>query len=436
MKKGILFLHMLLALNILALANDKSYDIWSYLLNPHKSDEKLRELALKSDLKSIPNSLKSLRVIMDNDKDLTVDKIKLGKMLFNETKLSYKEDISCASCHNLESGGDDNLPTAIGNNGLENPHHINTPTVLNVALAKELFWDGRSKSLKDQAKGPIEAHFEMAMTPKLVEERLNDSNYTKIFQNVYKTNNITFDLVLSAIATYEKTLLTRGRFDEFLDGNLYALSKNEEEGLKLFITKGCIKCHSNMGLGGGYMRKFPLRRHSIWSIIGSPNTKKLLKDYSSVLILMEDRVQSDNRYETLIEYLGEDRLKLLSDGFFEYYEPQKRKEIMSSIGCKSCHKNITQNDKLKPIAYPFKNSGEFLGRGKGRSSRYFRVPILRNISKTAPYYHNGEVKKLEDAVKLMAQHQLGQNFKEIEIKKIVEFLKSLDGELVDYIKEF
>lgn len=430
MKKSTLLLSIVLSLNLLA--SDNSYDIWSYLLKPHKSDEKLRELAIEKGLKAVPKSLETLRDVI-KDSDLSLSKIKLGKLLFNDTILSLNRDISCASCHNLSTGGDDNIATAIGNDGLQNPNHINTPTVLNVALAKDFFWDGRSKSLKEQAKGPIEAHFEMAMTPKLVEERLNSSNYTVLFKEVYETNYITFDFVLSAISTYEKTLLTRGRFDEFLEGDLYALTKNEEDGLELFIKKGCVLCHSDMGLGGGYMRKFPLRRHSIWSMIGAKETKKLLKEYSKVLMFMEERVQTKERYKTLIEHLGKERVKLILDGFFEYYEPQKRKEVIVTTACKSCHNNILEESKLKSIAYPFKNSGEFLGKGDGRSSRYFRVPILRNISKTAPYYHNGEVKRLEDAVKLMGQHQLGQNFTDIEIKKIVEFLKSLDGELVDYI---
>jgi len=433
MKKTILTLFFSLTLNLLA--NERSYDIWSYLLKPHKSDEKLRELAIESGLKAIPKDLKSLRSMLEDSKDLVPEKIELGKMLFNEKLLSYKKDISCASCHDLQNGGDDDLPTAIGNNALENPYHINTPTVLNVAFAKELFWDGRSKTLKDQARGPIQAHFEMAMSSELVEKRLNDSNYTEIFKKVYGSNRVTFDLVLSSIATYEKTLLTRSRFDEFLDGDLFALSKNEEDGLKLFIKKGCVLCHSSIGLGGKHMRKFPLRRHSIWSKIGVVETKKLLKEYAKVLILMEDRVQKSNRYETLIKYLGENRVKLLLDGFFSYYQEDKAKNIASGVSCKSCHKNITENSKLKIIAYPFKNSGEFLGKGNGRESRYFRVPILRNISKTDPYYHNGEVDKLEKAVELMGKHQLGQEFTKVETKKIVEFLKSLDGELVDYIKE-
>ena len=67
-----------------------------------------------------------------------------------------------------------------------------------------------------------------------------------------------------------------------------------------------------------------------------------------------------------------------------------------------------------------------------KNRRYFRTPILRNISKTAPYFHNGTVKKLEDTVILMGEHQLGVTFDKRQVADLVEFLKTLDGELVNY----
>jgi len=62
----------------------------------------------------------------------------------------------------------------------------------------------------------------------------------------------------------------------------------------------------------------------------------------------------------------------------------------------------------------------------------FRVPILRNIGRTAPYFHNGIVKKLSKAVKIMAIHQIGVNLSKIQISQIVAFLKTLNGKIVDY----
>jgi len=62
----------------------------------------------------------------------------------------------------------------------------------------------------------------------------------------------------------------------------------------------------------------------------------------------------------------------------------------------------------------------------------FRVPILRNISKTAPYFHNGAVKELKEAVRIMSKYQVGREFTPEQIDDVVEFLKTLDGELVEY----
>lgn len=58
---------------------------------------------------------------------------------------------------------------------------------------------------------------------------------------------------------------------------------------------------------------------------------------------------------------------------------------------------------------------------------YFKVPTLRNINKTAPYFHDASAKTLEDAVAIMIEYQLGMQASKDEIDKIVKFLKTLDG---------
>jgi len=62
----------------------------------------------------------------------------------------------------------------------------------------------------------------------------------------------------------------------------------------------------------------------------------------------------------------------------------------------------------------------------------FRVPILRNIANTAPYFHNGAVKELEEVVRIMSKYQLGNEFTPKQIDDVVAFLKTLGGRLVDY----
>ncbi|HFQ61147.1 MAG TPA: cytochrome-c peroxidase, partial [Epsilonproteobacteria bacterium] len=57
---------------------------------------------------------------------------------------------------------------------------------------------------------------------------------------------------------------------------------------------------------------------------------------------------------------------------------------------------------------------------------------LRNITKTSPYFHNGSVEKLEEAVRIMSKYQIGDEFNKEQIDDMVAFLKTLDGELVKY----
>lgn len=59
-----------------------------------------------------------------------------------------------------------------------------------------------------------------------------------------------FDNIADAIANFERTLITPSRFDNFLNGDEKALTKEEQKGLKLFIDKGCVACHNGVNLGG------------------------------------------------------------------------------------------------------------------------------------------------------------------------------------------
>ena len=88
--------------------------------------------------------------------------IELGRYLYFEERVSKDENISCASCHGLETGGVDLLPTSVGHDGQVGGR--NAPTVLNAVLNIEQFWDGRAPNLVEQAKGPVENPIEMANT--------------------------------------------------------------------------------------------------------------------------------------------------------------------------------------------------------------------------------------------------------------------------------
>ncbi len=109
-------------------------------------------MALSFGLKSVPKNYEALKKLLDTKENpLTKEKIRLGRRLFFETNLSKDNSIACASCHMLTAGGDDNKVSAIGFKERINPHRLNTPTVFNAALQKSEFWDGRAKTLEEQA---------------------------------------------------------------------------------------------------------------------------------------------------------------------------------------------------------------------------------------------------------------------------------------------
>jgi len=265
-------------------------------------------------------------------------KVRLGKELFFDTQLSRDNTVSCATCHMLHDGGDDNLPRSFGIKGQEGP--INAPTVYNAVFNFRQFWDGRAADLQDQAAGPIENPKEMGHTFKDLVPELKKTPYKLQFEAIYK-NGITKENITDAIAEYEKTLITpNAPFDLYLKGNKNALTKEQKEGYELFKSKGCITCHHGINIGGNLYNKF--------GIFEDANTTAF------------------GRY------------------------------------------NVTH---------------------KERDKFYFKVPTLRNIARTAPYFHDGRTYDLHIAVYSMAKYQLGRKITPQEVDKIVAFLKSLNGEL-------
>ena len=401
-----------------------------------RDDSSLIDLAYKSGLKPVPSDYESLLQELKIDSNqLSVSKIVLGKKLFFDKNLSFAKDISCASCHSFDTGGTDAKPTAIGHKGRENPFHLNTPTVLNTAFSKHLFWKGNSKTLEDQAKGPLQASFEMSITPKLAEKRIADNNeYRSLFSESFGSDEITFDKITEAIAAYERTLVTRGRYDDYLLGYYDSLNNDEKDGLEIFIKSGCAGCHNGIGLGGQALRKFPLSYHPIWSMESHKKIKEIQIKYNNVLDELNDKTARDdhNKKGNLIYSLGYDNVKLIEDGFFGKIKISDRTNVMVNEGCTKCHNeedNNIKKENMVKIAFPIDNEGSFLGSDEQRG--YFRVPLLRNVVQTKPYFHNGSVDKIEEAIKIMGIHQSRNRLSEHDIDKIVTFLKAVDGNITE-----
>lgn len=273
---------------------------------------------------------------------VTNEKITLGRRLFNDTIFSQNKDISCNSCHNLATYGVDNEPTSSGHKAQRGGR--NSPTVYNSALHFVQFWDGRAADVEAQALGPVLNPVEMAMASdgQVLERIREDKSYDELFSKAFpdEKDPITFKNFGKAIGAFERTLLTPGRFDEYLKGNDKALNADEIKGMTTFRDVGCVACHNGATVGGQMYQKLGL---------------------------------------------------------------------------------------VKP--YPTKDTGRMEVTKNEADKFFFKVPSLRNIEKTGPYFHDGSVNTLEQAVKLMGEHQLGRTLTEEQTGEIVTFLKALTSPL-------
>lgn len=190
-----------------------------------------------------------------------VDRLKLGKMLFFEPRLSASYLISCNTCHNVGLGGADLQETSTGHGWQKGPR--NAPTVLNSVFNIAQFWDGRAKDLAEQAKGPVQASVEMNSNPQQVVTTLKSiPGYVALFAKAFpgQKEPVTFDNMAKAIELFEATLITPDApFDKYLKGSAKALNPKEKAGLTLFMDKGCGACHGGVNMGGAGYFPFGLK---------------------------------------------------------------------------------------------------------------------------------------------------------------------------------
>jgi cytochrome c peroxidase len=206
-----------------------------------------------------------LPALAENDANPFTDaKADLGRMLYFDPRLSKNHDISCNTCHDLAKFGIDvrekdgkRLATSLGHKDQAGPR--NSPTVYNAAVHMAQFWDGRAADVEDQAKGPILNPIEMAMPDEKGVVAVLESipGYADAFKAAFPEDArpITYDNLAKAIGAFERKLMTPSAFDEFLGGNLDALSDDQARGLQTFIDVGCTTCHTGAALGGNQFQK-------------------------------------------------------------------------------------------------------------------------------------------------------------------------------------
>lgn len=289
------------------------------------------------------------------DNPTTAAKVALGKQLFFDPRLSIDGTVSCNSCHDVTGNGTDSRPVSVGVKGQVGRR--SAPTIWNAAFLSAQFWDGRARSLEEQAQGPILNPIEMGMPHKeATAERIRlIPGYRQQFAAIFGGQDpVNLDNIAKALASYERTLITpNSPFDQYLRGDKTALSADAVAGMNEFENLGCVRCHKGPALAGP-----------------------------------ADMPTGNAFYQWF-------------PAFASRYDQQF-----------NLKEDLGYNEGISPRPHTGK----------------WRVPTLRNIALTAPYFHNGSVPTLEQAVRVMAKAQLNREISDAQVRVLVAFLKSLTGE--------
>ncbi|MEI7704400.1 MAG: cytochrome c peroxidase [Deltaproteobacteria bacterium] len=292
---------------------------------------------------------------------VTPAKVRLGRWLFYDPRLSSDGKVSCASCHKPSAGFSETEPVSTGVDGKKG--NRKAPPVLNAAfpIYPVWFWDGRASSLEEQAKGPMQNPLEMGMTHAGIEATLRSiSGYGRYFAEAFGDERIDVDRVAEAIVAYEATRLSgNSAYDRWDAGGAGALDEKQQLGRRLFFGKAaCNECH----LGANF---------------------------------------TDSRFHNL------------------------------GVGWR----------KPPPGADPsrgFADPGRAKVTGNPADTGAFKTPTLRDVSRRAPYMHDGSVATLRDVVLLYDRGGVANPWLSAEVKPLhltadqvdalVAFLGALDGE--------
>jgi cytochrome c peroxidase len=287
-----------------------------------------------------------------DDNKPSAARVALGKMLFFDPRVSRDGNMSCATCHSPAFGWSDGLPTGRGFQSQVLGRA--TPTIVNAAYNTIQMWDGRKKTLEDQAIGPLEASPEMNTDLARFFTWINENDgYKKAFAIAYPAEPIGAETFKKAVASYERTVISRtSAFDRWIAGDKKAMTPQQLRGLAIFSdeNKGnCTACHS------------------------APNF-------------------TDNGFHNL---------------------------GLASFG----------SDSPDPGRFAHKKVASLKGA--------FKTPTLRDIERTAPYFHDGSAKTLMDVVEHYdrggdVKTNLSSNMKPLHLtpaekEELVAFMKALSS---------
>jgi len=269
----------------------------------------------------------------------------LGRHLFWDERISSDGKTSCASCHTSEAWSSDARRYSTDARGRLTGR--NSQPVFNAMEQPSIRWLGDRQDGAHQAELSIVGSMGFADADALVPVLL-DHGYDPLFRAAFPgdPDPISPANYGRALEAYQRTLVTPAPFDAYLEGTLGALSPEQERGLELFVSAGCVACHTGPLLGGQSFTRFGLAR--------------------------------------------------------PYWEATLSEPV---------------------------DEGRFAVTGEEGDRYVFRTPMLRNVARTAPYFHDGSAATLGDAVRVMADVQLGRTLEDADVERLVSFLESLTGEV-------
>jgi len=266
---------------------------------------------------------------------LTPEKVELGRKLFFDRRLSGDGTMTCATCHNPETGYSDGLDISLSYPTTKNWR--NASPIINMAYNSVFFWDGRASGLEEQALFPIMSAFEMNQNLDFLEEELKQvPEYIKDFHDVFG-GEITRERVGMALAAFQRTIVSKDApLDKYLSGDQNALSPVQKEGYEIFTGKGkCTSCHNGPNLTDNRFYN-----------IGVPENPSVIND---------PRVAATRRFTAKVS------------GYNAY-------------------RTLTEDP------------GRYLVTKEREDWKAFRTPSLRELSLTGPYMHNGVFSSVEDII--------------------------------------
>jgi cytochrome c peroxidase len=270
------------------------------------------------------------------DNPQTPEKVELGRTLFFDRRLAGDGTMSCATCHIPDQGWGDGQAISLSYPTTRNWR--NAQSLYNVAYRRRLFHDGRAASLEEQALFPLMSAFEMNKNLDFLEEQVRSvPEYVEGFTKVFGSPDTTRERIAMAIAAFERTILSRDApLDRFLAGDAKALSVAARAGYEIFTGKGrCAGCH-----GGG------LLSDDGFHALNVPESPEFERD---------PRVAATRRFVAKVS------------GYADF----------------------------RTLA---EDPGRYLVTKDKQDWKAFRTPSLREVSRTAPYMHNGIFATLEEVI--------------------------------------